>query len=295
VKLWGFTTTATITTSGTVLSTAAAVSSTGTLTWDGVGNILSMNTAPFSGTQGQCLYVPNGDVYGQPLRTYINTVLNSGTVVANDVFCGNLGSSGTLFIGSLTAQIGSLLFTQDDADSQTNLDITNSGGTSIYTGTIVAFTNTNTVSVTPNPPALVNQGCTIWIGHTMGRQVTTTRASSGGSTQTLAITLKDNQLTAGVNVLGYFLRVTVPRYGDEFYPTLSITGGGTVSISGAGLATDKEVIFTPISTVWEMWGWAASNESGNSPYGGAGGHYGTGVMEHVNRPVFDAVDWCAQP
>ncbi len=292
--LWGQTFNGvTITSSGSLISAPAPTTSTGTLSWPTSTNILSMSSAPFTGTQGQCLYLPGCDTGGQTLRTVIDNVINSGVVVVQDVNCTALGGTQTNYVAGTTIGVGSLSFIQDDADSQTNIGIVNSGGTILYYGTITALTNQGTVSVTPTPPALAGTVCSVWLGHsTTGWQVASNvNAAAGGATQGLSVALKNDQLTVGQNNLGYFFRATVPHWGDDFYPTISATGAG-VSLTVNNLFSDASVLYAPIGTTWETWGFQGSQSSG-SLYGGDGGHYGSKITEMIHKPVLDAANFRA--
>ena len=81
-------------------------------------------------------------------------MLTDTTAVVDDFWWGNPpGGTQSTFSGTVNATIGGQQFIPDDARATVDAVLT-LGTNSIYRGKITGYTNANTVTLTPAPPAL---------------------------------------------------------------------------------------------------------------------------------------------
>jgi hypothetical protein len=286
-RLWGRAVTTTVSTSGGTLTTTPGTAlPAGTLTWPMGNNQLTFAGGGFTGRAGQCILLPGLDVSGQNQRTYLNQVISDTTAVVDDFWLGAPPGSGlNTFSGTVTPTVGGQQFIADDARAQ--VDVVMTWGTSSYRGKITGFTDANTVTLTPAPPALTGQVVQMWIGRISVPQTTSTIASTG-NTFNLYLSLNEDVLSVRDSLTHKIFRGTVERWGNRYCPTISVTGSG-ITADFINLYGDRDVYYTPMGSIMDIHGNADQNFSG----GGGGGHDPSILAERLVRRAYEALDFCA--
>lgn len=290
-RVWGNSVTTVVSTSGSTLTTTAGTSSTGTLVWISDQTQMTHSGAPFTGSAGQCMLLAGLGLNGANERTFVNKVINSTTAVTDDFWWGAPAGPGiNTYNASSTVTIGGMQFIAADAVAQ--VDVVMTWGTSnVYRGKITGFVNANTVTLTPTPPSLTGQTVTFWLGQTMGAKTTAAiAASSGSATQTFSVSLVGTELSVGVtNGSPGIYRGHVGRWGNKFYPRISVSGAGSVSLTASNLFADKPVYYRPVGTPYELWGTSTNASQG----GGAWPHPASLTAVRSTQRAMDAADFCA--
>jgi hypothetical protein len=229
--------------------------------------------------------LPGLDISGQTERTYINQVITDTTAVVDDFWWGtSAGHSLATFTGAVTATMGGQMFIAADAAAQADVVMT-WGTNSVYRGKITGFTNANTITLSPAPPALTGQAVQFWIGR-VSVPATTTTINATGTTGNLYLSFNKDVFSYRDSLTSCRFRGVVEHWGGRFYPRFTVSGSVTADF--VNLYADRDVYYLPSGTISDLCG-----GDNNYSSGGGGGHDPSVLAERITRRVYEALDFCA--